>query len=120
VSLGTWLRETIYLPLGGRRRHRARNVLIVFLASGAWHVWGTLKLLGFGYYPPRAWTGFLAWAGLHAAAVIAVGGAGGGRGARIATFLFAAFAWMPFFMPADVTPLELARVLVRMLVPIVP
>ena len=119
VSLGAWLRDVVYVPLGGNRRHRAANVLAVFLVSGAWHVWGTLKLLGFGYYPPRAWLGFFVWAVLHAAAV-SVAGRGRGVAAQAATFLFAAFAWMPFFMPADVTAAELARVLLRMLVPLVP
>lgn len=54
VSLGTWLRDYIYLPLGGRRvRWWAANTLIVFLVSGIWHgagwgfiIWGILHGLG--------------------------------------------------------------------------
>lgn len=40
VSLGTWLRDYIYIPLGGSRKGTWRkhvNVLIVFLVSGIWH-----------------------------------------------------------------------------------
>lgn len=40
ISLSTWLKDYIYIPLGGSRRGTARrciNVLIVFLVSGAWH-----------------------------------------------------------------------------------
>jgi hypothetical protein len=101
-------------------------VLAVFAVSAAWHVWGTLKLLGFGYYPPRAWIGFGVWGLLHAVAVIVAGG----RRARhdrapsvvpqLLTVLCAAFAWVPFFTSADVSWSGLVRMLARMLVPIVP
>src|SRR5581483_11195773 len=40
VSFGVWLRDYVYVPLGGKRRHRALNVLVVFVVSAAWHVWG--------------------------------------------------------------------------------
>ena len=40
ISLMTWLRDYVYIPLGGNRcspsRHYA-NILIVFLLSGLWH-----------------------------------------------------------------------------------
>ncbi|MGX8699493.1 MAG: MBOAT family O-acyltransferase, partial [bacterium] len=35
ISLTRWLRDYLYLPLGGRSR--AVNTLLVFLASGLWH-----------------------------------------------------------------------------------
>jgi hypothetical protein len=127
VSFGAWLREVVYIPLGGNRRHRALNVVAVFAVSAAWHVWGTLKLLGFGYYPPRQWIGFFTWGALHAVAVIVAGGRGrdAAPGAslvlrRVATFLFAALAWVPFFVPGNVTWRGLARLLARMVMPIVP
>jgi hypothetical protein len=119
ISLGHWLRDYVYVPLGGGRRWRARNVLVVFAVSAAWHVWGALKVLGFGYYPPIAWSGFACWGLLHG-----LGVAYGPRprsdraGAwRLATFAFAAWAWIPFFLPASVPPLAGARVLLRMLWP---
>ncbi len=50
ISLSTWFRDYLYIPLGGNRRGRVRksvNIMIVFLASGLWHgadwsyvVWG--------------------------------------------------------------------------------
>lgn len=40
ISLSTWFREYLYIPLGGNRRGKARaltNQLIVFCATGLWH-----------------------------------------------------------------------------------
>ena len=40
ISLTTWFRDYIYIPLGGNREGRLRtlrNTLIVFLLSGIWH-----------------------------------------------------------------------------------
>lgn len=50
ISLSTWLRDYLYIPLGGNRRGRARtylNLFLVFLICGFWHganwtfaIWG--------------------------------------------------------------------------------
>lgn len=50
ISLTTWFRDYIYIPLGGSRcsKHKVlRNTMIIFLVSGLWHganwtfiVWG--------------------------------------------------------------------------------
>ncbi|MDY3233891.1 MAG: MBOAT family O-acyltransferase [Erysipelotrichaceae bacterium] len=50
ISLSSWLRDYIYIPLGGNRKGKARkylNTLIVFAVSGLWHgntkmflIWG--------------------------------------------------------------------------------
>ena len=50
ISLTTWFREYVYIPLGGNRKGKARtclNIFIVFLLTGLWHgaaftfiVWG--------------------------------------------------------------------------------
>jgi len=50
ISLGTWFREYVYIPLGGNRKGKlitVVNLLIVFLLTGLWHganwtfvVWG--------------------------------------------------------------------------------
>lgn len=40
ISLSTWFREYVYIPLGGSRCSRAkllRNIFIVFLLTGVWH-----------------------------------------------------------------------------------
>ncbi len=53
MSLSTWLRDYLYIPLGGNRRGRRRtiiNVLVVFTLSGLWH--------------GAAWT-FVAWGAFH-------------------------------------------------------
>ncbi len=59
ISLSTWLRDYVYVPLGGNRKGRARtyvNLLAVMVLGGLWHgaawnfvIWGTLHgaLLGF-------------------------------------------------------------------------
>lgn len=50
ISLGTWFREYVYIPLGGNRAGKARqirNIFVVWLLTGIWHgaswnfmVWG--------------------------------------------------------------------------------
>lgn len=52
ISLSTWFRDYVYIPLGGSRRGKVRtwlNIMIVFALSGLWHgaamnfvVWGLL------------------------------------------------------------------------------
>ena len=40
ISLSTWFREYVYIPLGGNRRGKGRtyvNLFIVFLCTGIWH-----------------------------------------------------------------------------------
>lgn len=61
ISLSTWLRDYVYIPLGGNRKGKIKqaiNVLITFFVSGLWHgvnytVWGVihglLVLLGDKY-----------------------------------------------------------------------
>ena len=47
ISLGSFFRDYVYIPLGGNRRHQALNILIVWFLTGMWHgaswnfiVWG--------------------------------------------------------------------------------
>ena len=52
ISLSTWFRDYLYIPLGGNRGNLLRwsiNILIVFMVSGLWHgaswtfvIWGAL------------------------------------------------------------------------------
>jgi D-alanyl-lipoteichoic acid acyltransferase DltB (MBOAT superfamily) len=57
ISLTTWFRDYVYIPLGGSRVSKAkviRNTFIIFLVSGLWHganwtfiVWGAYHALLF-------------------------------------------------------------------------
>ena len=57
ISLSTWFRDYLYIPLGGSRGTRGkaiRNIFIIFIVSGFWHganwtfiVWGGLNALYF-------------------------------------------------------------------------
>lgn len=56
ISLSTWFRDYLYIPLGGNRtKYHVRNLFIVFIISGLWH--------------GANWT-FIIWGLLHAIAVI--------------------------------------------------
>lgn len=57
ISLSTWFRDYLYIPLGGSRGGtimKVRNTFIIFIISGFWHganwtfiVWGTLNAIYF-------------------------------------------------------------------------
>ena len=61
ISLSTWFRDYVYIPLGGNRlgeKRRKLNVFFVFLLSGLWHganwtfiVWGGLYGLLTAFFP---------------------------------------------------------------------
>jgi alginate O-acetyltransferase complex protein AlgI len=66
ITLSTWFRDYVYIPLGGSRRGRWRvllNLLLVFTLCGLWH--------------GAAWT-FLLWGLWHGAFLIAERIGGGG------------------------------------------
>ncbi len=37
MSLGTFFRDYVYIPLGGNRRHHIRNIIAVWFLTGLWH-----------------------------------------------------------------------------------
>ncbi len=37
MSLGSFFRDYVYIPLGGNRRHQAVNILVVWFLTGMWH-----------------------------------------------------------------------------------
>lgn len=102
ISLTTWFRDYIYIPLGGSRCTRwkvMRNTMIIFLVSGFWHgadwtfiVWGTyhallffpLMLLGMN----RKYTGIVAEGRLLPSVKEA--------GQMVLTFFFAVIGWIIF------------------------
>ena len=58
ISLSTWFRDYVYIPLGGRRVATWRwyyNLMVTFLLSGLWH--------------GANWT-FVVWGGLHGAFIV--------------------------------------------------
>ncbi len=56
ISLSSWLREYVYIPLGGNRKGNVRtyiNIMLVMIISGMWHgstinflIWGMLHGIG--------------------------------------------------------------------------
>ncbi len=88
VSLSSWLRDYLYIPLGGNRRGAGRtyaNLALTMLLGGLWH--------------GAAWT-FVAWGALHAAFLITERLTRfPERLPRLAlpiTLLFVCIAWVPF------------------------
>jgi len=74
ISLSTWFRDYLYIPLGGNRVARPRwyaNLLITFVVSGLWH--------------GARWT-FVAWGALHGAYLVAALVSAGAR-ARVRSAL---------------------------------
>lgn len=55
ISLSTWFRDYVYIPLGGKNKHRNRNLLLTFTLSGLWH--------------GANWT-FLVWGFMHGTGVV--------------------------------------------------
>ncbi|MEM6791516.1 MAG: MBOAT family protein [Myxococcota bacterium] len=104
ITLSRWLRDYVYIPLGGNRRgavRRYRNLMLTMLIGGLWH--------------GAAWN-FVVWGGLHGLAlvvhklVVERGGAawrprsGATRRAiswssTVATFHFVGAAWVLFRAP---------------------
>jgi len=112
ISLSTWFRDYVFVPLGGSQVNKliwVRNILVVFVLSGIWHganytfmLWGALHGLfylmeRFIKVPFLSKVPFLGW---------------------IKTYLLVSFCWV-FFRAADlstvgqllngITPLEEAR-----------
>lgn len=98
ISLSTWLKDYVYIPLGGSRCPKLRNywnIFITFLVSGIWH--------------GANWT-FIVWGCMHGVCQIiekALGlqkissTSGWIRAVRIiVTFLIVNFAWIFFRMPS--------------------
>jgi alginate O-acetyltransferase complex protein AlgI len=96
ITLSFWLRDYLYIPLGGNRLGHVRqmvNLLITMLLGGLWH--------------GAAWT-FVIWGGVHGLGVAGVHVLGSRFGGsklvpswlgRVLTFYFVAFAWVYFRAP---------------------
>ena len=92
ISLSSWLRDYLYIPLGGNRRGKVRtyvNLMTVMLLGGLWH--------------GASWN-FVLWGGIHGG-MLAVERSQGRHGLywrvprtlRVAiTFAIVCLAWVPF------------------------
>ena len=94
-SLSEWLRDYVYIPLGGDRKGSRRtfiNILVTFMLGGLWH--------------GAAWN-FVLWGAIHAGLLIASRGLSRLRIVRfksisaITTFVVLSATWM-FFRESDV------------------
>ena len=96
ITLSRFLREYVYIPLGGNAGGRSRtlvNLLLTFLIGGIWHgagwnfaIWGLLH--GVALVAHRLWS----WGGLRMPAPVG----------WLLTFLFVVVAWV-FFRSPDFT-----------------
>ena len=97
ISLSTWLKDYVYIPLGGSRCSKLRNywnIFVTFLVSGIWH--------------GANWT-FIVWGCMHGVCQIIEktlglnkkqSDSGWVKAVRIlVTFLIVNFAWLFFRMP---------------------
>lgn len=99
ISLSVWLRDYIYIPLGGSRCSKIRgmfNLMLTFLISGIWHGAGVKYLI---------------WGGMHGilqcAEKICTDIFNVSKTKRkiskllsiIVTFLIINFTWLPFWLP---------------------
>jgi D-alanyl-lipoteichoic acid acyltransferase DltB (MBOAT superfamily) len=71
ISLSTWLKDYLYISLGGNRKGKVRtyiNLMITMLLGGLWHgaatrfiIWGALHGAALAIH--KAWLEFVPWAG---------------------------------------------------------
>ena len=85
ISLSTWFRDYVYIPLGGNRRRHYVNLIITFMISGLWH--------------GASWT-FVVWGAVHGIAQVIEDFLGLRNGRNIlrmiAVFGFTCLAWVFF------------------------
>ena len=96
MTLGGWLREYVYIPLGGNRKGRFRkllNTIVTFLVSGLWHgveylLWGVIN----GVFVAVGDKLKCKWKTVN----------------RVGTFLLVSLLWCFFVWPDTVTALKMA------------
>ncbi|MEG0271294.1 MAG: MBOAT family O-acyltransferase [Clostridia bacterium] len=115
ISLSSWFRDYLYIPLGGNRKGKVRkyfNIMVVFLVSGLWHgsawnyiAWGALnglyQVIGDLFKPLRQKLCRL----LH----IDINNSGNRILRMIFTFLLVNFAWIFFRAPSLRTALSYVK-----------
>ena len=87
ITLGSFLRDHVYIPMGGNRRRQTTNLMVTMLLAGLWH--------------GAAWR-FVLWGGLHGAMLVAHSlyrrfvGPLPARFGQAITLLLVVLAWVPF------------------------
>ena len=95
ITLGSWLREYVYIPLGGSRKGKLRkffNTIVTFLVSGLWHG-----------------SSYILWGLMHGI-FVSLGDKLKTRSKtlnRIATFLLVSFLWSFFIWPEPAVVLRM-------------
>lgn len=97
ISLSSWLRDYLYISLGGNRKGKVRtyaNLMITMLLGGLWHgaatkfiIWGGLHGLALAIH--KAWIEYIPWAGKQKSKLY-------NFIAAMLTFHFVCFCWMYF------------------------
>ena len=95
MTLGGWLRDYVYIPLGGSRKGKARkllNTVITFLVSGLWHgveylLWGLIN----GVFVAVGDSLKTKWKTVN----------------RVGTFILVTLLWSFFVWPDTVTALKM-------------
>lgn len=88
MTLSHWMKEYLYIPLGGNRRGAFRtylNLVIVFLLSGLWH--------------GAAWT-FILWGAFHGSFLVLERRFPAVKGSMAAAFLLVTLGWVLFRSPS--------------------
>ncbi len=117
ITLSSWLRDYLYIPLGGNRKGNLRthaNLWITMLLGGLWHgaawtyvAWGALHALGLSVERWwRAWQPLAFLRGTRVAKMV------GSAPAMLLVFVFVHITWV-FFRAPDFT--VAAQMLERML-----
>jgi alginate O-acetyltransferase complex protein AlgI len=87
ITLGSFLRDQVYIPLGGNRSRAAFNLMATMLVAGLWH--------------GAAWR-FVLWGGLHGAMLVGhrlyrrIGPPLPRPLGRVITLVLVCLAWVPF------------------------
>ena len=95
MTLGSWLKEYVYIPLGGNRKGKLRkyiNLVVTFLVSGLWHgieylLWGLFHGIGVAFGSKLQ----TKWKTLN----------------RTGTFVVVTFLWSFFVWPDALTSLKM-------------
>ncbi len=107
ISLSHWLRDYLYIPLGGSRvvwYRKYCNLLITMFLGGIWHgaglnfmIWGALHGVGLWFSHYFRWL----WSDVQGLPSLLLGMAG-----TLSTFLFVCFTWIFFNCPDYATAVK--------------